>query len=56
MFQRLDQISFYFECLLSNFLQIRKRTDELRINLIFDLKNINHITNLFNALEIVYCF
>ena len=56
MFQRLDQISFHFEGQLSNFLQIHKRTIELRINLIFDLKNIKHITDMFNASKIINCF
>ena len=56
MFHRLDQISFHFECQLSNFLQNRKRITELRINLIFDLKNLKHIVNIFNVSKIVYCF
>ena len=56
MFHRLDQISFHFECQLPNFLQNRKGITELRINLIFDLKNLKHILNIFNVSKIVYCF
>ena len=44
MFHRLGQMSFPFECQLSSFLKIRKRTIELRINM------------MFNAPKIVYCF
>ena len=34
------------------FFQIHKRTIEFRMNLIFDLKNIKHITNMINASKI----